>query len=149
MNRQLNRPMAMKSKRNALWVTLWVLLFACLAAWRVTGGTVSFTYDNAGRLTAANYAATTSISYAYNPAGNLILASAPVPALIVGPVVDGQMTLYWPATPAGFILQRATTLASTNAWTDAPVTPLEDGAFFVAHVIAGSHTTFFRLRLGP
>jgi YD repeat-containing protein len=149
MKRQLNLPMPMKSKPNALRVALWLMLFASLAAWRGTGGNVTFTYDAAGRLTAANYAATTNFIYAYDPAGNLVLASAPVPALIVGPVVDGQMTLYWPVAPAGFILQRATTLASTNAWTDAPVTPLEDGAFFVAHVIAGSHTTFFRLRQGP
>jgi len=141
--------MAMKIKRTALRGALGALLCVSLVVWRGAGGTVNFTYDAAGRLTAANYGGTTNSSYAYDPAGNLILASAPTPALIVGPVVAGRVTLAWSAAPGGFILQHAITLKGANAWTDAPVTPIQEGAFIVVRLSAGSGATFFRLRQGP
>lgn len=64
----------MKTKRWIMILTLvTVLLFTW--AWPLAANgptTVTYTYDDAGRLTRATYSDGTTISYAYDAAGNLL-----------------------------------------------------------------------------
>lgn len=58
-----------------------LLLFVTASA--LLAGTVSYTYDTAGRLTKADYGSAGSIAYEYDKAGNLIkrtVAGSPPPA---------------------------------------------------------------------
>jgi hypothetical protein len=139
----------MKSKPSVLAGFAFILATTILfVALRASSSTVNYTYDGAGRLIHADYGSSTNINYIYDNAGNLLVGSAPGPALLVGPLVGGQLTLSWPALPAGLILQRATALGPAN-WADATVlSQTQSGSLVVATVSVGPSAAFFRLRPG-
>ena len=64
---------------NMRWV-LAVLAFGFLALGRGNADQVTYTYDDAGRLTLVAYATGVSIAYAYDAAGNLLTRSLTAPA---------------------------------------------------------------------
>jgi hypothetical protein len=122
------------------------ILVAGLFMWPALGSNVALTYDPAGRLVSAEYGTNRTASYAYDNAGNLLLSSAPAPAIIVGPIASGQVTLSWPASPSGFTLQQATVLGPSPNWADAGVTQSQSGNFVIATVPVGPGTVFYRLK---
>ncbi len=71
----------MRSLRYRIWVALLAGLF-CLAA---MGGTIEYTYDEAGRLIKADYGDGKSITYTYDNNGNLLER-----IIAAGPVVPGD-----------------------------------------------------------
>ena len=108
---------------------------------------VDFTYDPAGRLISADYGAGKSISYAYDNAGNLVLLSQPAPAIIVGSLVGNQLTLSWPASPAGFILETSLTIGAGAAWsTNVGAAPMANGDLLTVTLPVSATTQFYRLR---
>ena len=121
------------------------LFFAVFLIWvRAQAGLQSFSYDAAGRIVAADYGAGKSISYAYDHAGNLVQWSQPAPGIVVGLLAGNQLTLSWPAAPAGFRLQSTSALGPGAVWSGVPVAPVQTGNLnFVTVTTAG--TTFFRL----
>ena len=75
------------------------MLFCLLAAGSVFAGTIAYTYDDAGRLTKADYGSGTAVAYAYDAAGNLLSRAVttnpsglPVPDIKVNGS-DGSVTL--------------------------------------------------------
>ncbi len=139
----------MKTFRFFSGVCLLALSLVFWLARAAFSGTVNYTYDGAGRLISAQYSAATNIAYAYDNAGNLLLSSAPGPAILIGAVSAGQVTLSWAAHPAGYVLQRATALGEPTDWTDVSVTTTNLGPLVVATVPAGPGAAFYRLRSGP
>lgn len=137
----------MKMKRFAAGLAV-VAVGVLALVWRSLGSTINYTYDGAGRLTSASYTALTNVSYVYDNAGNLLLETAPRPAILIGSVSAGEVTLSWPALPAGYVLQRATSLAAGD-WSDLAVTTTQAGGMFMAAVPAGSAAAFYRLRSAP
>jgi len=123
-----------------------IAALAWFCVWPVSSSTLSFTYDPAGRLVSAVYGTNRSTSYAYDNAGNLLQSAAPSPAIIIGPIMGGQLTLSWPASPGGFTLQSATTISPGANWADTGLTPTQAGDLLVVIVPLGPGTTFYRLR---
>jgi len=60
------------------WTT--ILLMLALATTAVRADSVTYTYDDAGRLTSATYANGTVITYTYDAAGNLTARTVTAPA---------------------------------------------------------------------
>ena len=121
------------------------LFFAVFLIWvRAQAGLQSFSYDAAGRIVAADYGGGKSISYAYDHAGNLVQWFQPAPGIVVDSLAGSQLTLFWPAAPAGFRLQSTSALGASAVWSDVLVTPVQMGNLnLVTVTVAG--TTFFRL----
>ena len=109
-------------------------------------GTISYTYDPAGRLVSADYGGNRTTSYAYDNAGNLLQSFQPTPGLSIIGRIGNQLTLAWPASPGGFVLQRATSLGPGAQWTDAGLTPSLVGDLYVATVQIGTQAAYYRLR---
>ena len=125
----------------ALWTTVLAL---CTPATHASN--ISYTYDPAGRLVAADYGGGRSTSYAYDSAGNLLQTTAPAPSFALGPVVNHQLSLWWPANPGGFTLEAATTLGPGAPWTVMTPAPVLIGNQYGGTVNVGSGVQFFRLR---
>jgi hypothetical protein len=105
----------------------------------------NFVYDAAGRLVSAVYA-TNTFSYAYDNAGNPRLLSSPRPALLLGPVITNQFTLYWPAAPAEFVLETSSTLGTGAVWSaNVGGTPVLSGDFLTVSLPINSSAQFYRL----
>ena len=108
---------------------------------------ITYTYDPAGRLVAADQGAGKSISYAYDNAGNLVQSSQPAPGIVIGPVVGNQVTLSWPAAPGDFILESSLALDASAVWTEVGDTPTANGnRLMVTLSMMPGQTTFYRLR---
>ena len=108
---------------------------------------ISYTYDPAGRLISADYGTGKSISYAYDNAGNLLQLSQPAPAIIVGSLVGNQLTLSWPASPAGFILETSLTIGAGAVWsTNVGAAPIANGDFLTVTLPVSGIAQFYRLR---
>ena len=63
----------MRIRTIFLWVTMWI-------AGILHADTVSYTYDDAGRLTAVTYSSGATIAYSYAAAGNLKARTVTAPA---------------------------------------------------------------------
>jgi YD repeat-containing protein len=127
--------------------TLWRALFvAAISFWSPAAdcGIISYTYDPAGRLVAADYGTSKTISYAYDNAGNLLRSSQPTPGLTVVSLVGNQLTLSWPASPSGFVLESASSIGPGAQWTNPGVQTTQSGNLTLATVTL-SGTTFYRL----
>jgi len=138
----------MKPRQVSSPAALWVVVLAFITVMRGSGSTQNFTYDEAGRLVSANYNAATNLSYAYDPAGNLLLASAPRPAIIATPQPSRQVTLSWPALPAGYVLQSSPALGQGESWSNVNLSqqPAQIGNLMVVTLTIGPEALFFRLR---
>jgi hypothetical protein len=108
-------------------------------------GTVAYTYDSAGRLLSANYGAGVTSAYAYDPSGNLLYSSAPAPALIYE-LGNGGLTIMWPVSASGFILQAAGVLGNSSAWAAVQTQAAQSGNLFSLTVPFGNGPMFYRLR---
>ena len=128
----------------------WLSCTLCVAVLNISpwanASTISYTYDPAGRLVSADYGGNRTTSYAYDNAGNLLQSSQPTPGITILDVSANQLTLTWPASPTGFILQRAASLGPGNQWTDAGLTPSLVGNLYVATIQIGAQSTYYRLR---
>ena len=79
-----------------------VTLLCLLAPVSVLAGTISYTYDNTGRLTGAAYGAEKTIQYTYDNNGNLLKR-------VVGTPTPGQYTLSpWRRVPRTAVQSPAT-----------------------------------------
>ena len=123
------------------------LIRALLAALALSAsaGVVSYTYDPAGRLISADSGSGKSISYAYDNAGNLLASAQPTPGLIVAGRTGSQLTLAWPISPGGFVLQSASSVGAGSVWNNVGATVTQSGDFNYVTVTAGG-TTFYRLK---
>jgi hypothetical protein len=53
---------------------------------------VTYSYDSAGHLAAANYGALGTVTYTYDNAGHLITRTAPAPVLAIAKTRSGNFT---------------------------------------------------------
>lgn len=136
----------MKTKRQIIGLLLAAIILGLPQGRALLGGGISYTYDAAGRLLSANYGAGHTASYAYDDAGNVLLSSAPGPAIVVGPVIAGQLTLSWPAIPAGFALQKSPTLGPTASWSAVMAAQTQNANIISVNVSVGEGTEFYRLQ---
>lgn len=136
----------MKTKRQFIGLVLTAIVLGGSVERAVLGGGIHYTYDTAGRLVLANYGAGHSASYAYDDAGNVLLSSAPAPAIVVGPLTAGQLTLSWPATPAGLALQKSPTLGPTASWSAVTAEQTQNGNVISVNVSVGDGAEFYRLQ---
>ncbi len=116
------------------------IVFALLAASGLLADTVSYTYDEAGRLARVQYSSGKTIAYTYDLAGNLLrrlVTAAPQPgpapqataagvvnaaSFLGGPVAPGEIVTIFgtgigPPALAGLILTRAAVVSSLVAET--------------------------------
>jgi hypothetical protein len=135
----------MKTKQQFIGLLLAAIVLGGPLGRALLGGGITYTYDAAGRLLSANYGAGHSASYAYDDAGNMLLSSAPSPAIVVGPLIAGQLTLSWPAIPVGFALQKSPTLGPTASWSAVTAAQTQNGNIISANVSVGDGTEFYRL----
>ena len=133
---------------NATNTLLGALCAALFSLWSpaADAGTISYTYDPAGRLVAVDYGANITTSYAYDPAGNLLQTTAPSPGFAFSPIVNYQLTLAWPANPGGFTLEASATLGSAALWTPVAPAPVLVGNQYTGTVNVLSGPQFLRLR---
>ncbi|HZM04286.1 MAG TPA: RHS repeat domain-containing protein [Candidatus Saccharimonadales bacterium] len=118
----------MKSSSSFLVRALLLLPFALLV-WNgaAVASTITYTYDPAGRIVAADYGSGKSTSYAYDNAGNLLQNSQPTPGITVVSLIGNQLTLSWPANPGGFVLQSASSINPVAQWNIVSVTNTPSG----------------------
>ena len=107
---------------------------------------VTYTYDPAGRIVAADYGGGKSTSYAYDNAGNLIVFSQPSPGLLVSRPSASQINLFWPAAPAGFMLYSSGSLGTGAPWNLSGAIQFQMGDFNVVTQALGPANTFYRLQ---
>lgn len=107
---------------------------------------ISYTYDPAGRLVAADYGAGKSISYAYDNAGNLFLSSQPAPGLLVSRASANQINIFWPAAPTGFGLYSSGSLGTGGQWNYSTANQFQMGDLNGLTQTLGSTNTFYRLQ---
>jgi YD repeat-containing protein len=143
-----NLQTVMKMKRLFIGFLLSAVLLANPVTRSAVGGAVSFSYDSAGRLLSANYGGGQTASFAYDASGNILLSSAPAPAIIATPLAGRQLTLSWPVSPPGFVLQTSPALGPAESWSDVVFVqqPVQVGNLMVATFAIGPHTAFYRLR---
>jgi YD repeat-containing protein len=132
---------------NSSKTLLFVLCAAVLVLWgrASRASTIAYTYDSAGRLVTADYGANKTTSYAYDNAGNLLQNSQPTPGITVVSFVGNQLTLAWPISPGGFVLQSASAANPGAVWSNLGVTNMQSGNLNSVTLTLGA-TTFFRLK---
>ena len=135
----------MKTRFQISTLVLPAIVIAGWIAGTALASTLAYNYDAAGRLVTASYAANTNFIYAYDAASNLRLSAAPTPALVMDPPAAGQVTLTWPAVPAGYVLQRSLVLGTGANWINTGITPVLSGNLLTASVPVGSQAAFYRL----
>ncbi len=133
-------------------VALRVLAASCLFlaglllfAKPLSAGPISFTYDAAGRLVAADYGNSTNLFLAYDVAGNLTQSSAPGPALNSA-TGGGQVTFAWHSAATGFVLYSTPNLRSPITYTPVAVTPVAQNGQFTATINAPPGVIFYVLK---
>ena len=125
--------------------TLLPVLLIALLALTASAGTISYTYDAAGRLVLVDYGGNTNLYKLYDNAGNLLQRSAPGP--VMNSVSAGvQTTFAWTTLAGGFTLVSTPRLRPPVVWTPVAVTPTVSGSQFVATVNAPSGVLFFAVR---
>jgi YD repeat-containing protein len=134
----------MKSSKNFTLYALFTGLL-CLGHPGADASNITYTYDAAGRIVAADYGSGKSTSYAYDNAGNLLQNSQPTPGITVVSFVGNQLTLAWPISPGGFVLQSASAANPGAVWSNVVVTNLQSGNLNSVTLTLGA-TTFFRLK---
>jgi hypothetical protein len=75
--------------------------------------------------------------------GSLVVGGATQPLLGIGPAANG-VTLTWPSTAGGFVVQMTTNLSA--AWSDISATAVTNGVGVSVSLPAPAGTTFYRLR---
>ena len=138
----------MKNINAAELRLLCALCGALLLAWVPGTGAsnIAYTYDAAGRIVAADYGGGKSTSYAYDNAGNLIVSSQPSPGLLVSRPSAGQIALFWPTTPAGFLLYSSGSLGTGAPWNLSGAIQFQTGDLNVVTQAIGPASTFYRLQ---
>jgi YD repeat-containing protein len=134
---------------NANKLRLMSALCGAVLFTRISGtsaSNISYTYDPAGRLVAADYGAGKSTSYAYDNAGNLIVSSQPSPGLLVSRPSASQINLFWPAAPAGFMLYSSGSLATGASWNLSGAAQSQMGDFNVVTQTFGPANAYYRLQ---
>ena len=118
-----------------------------LVMWGHVAGasTISYTYDPAGRLVAADYGMNRTTSYAYDNAGNLLQSARPAPGFIILGLTGTQLTLAWPAIPGGFVLQSATAIGSGALWINVNAISTQSGNLKTVTLTVNG-TSFYRLK---
>jgi YD repeat-containing protein len=136
-----------RTTMNASKTLLCALLARVLLLWspETHASTITYTYDPAGRIVAADYGAGKSTSYAYDNAGNLLQSSQPSPGLIVGPIVNGQFSIAWPSAPGGFVLESTPSLGGVAIWSPVGVVPTQVVNRNVVTLSVTPTNKFFRL----
>jgi YD repeat-containing protein len=137
----------MKSSSSFL-VRALLLLTSGLLVWNgvVVASTMTYTYDAAGRIAAADYGSGKSTSYAYDNAGNLLQSSQPTPGITIVSLIGNQLTLSWPITPGGFVLQSARSVGPGAVWNNLGVTNTPSGNLNSVTLTLSGTTTFYRLK---
>ena len=125
----------------------WGLGAAVMFGWTAVAGplSVSYFYNAGGRLVGADYGSNNTASYAYDSAGNLLQAGAPSPSVASASISGNQVTLTWPAFPAGFVLETTAQLGAGAQWQAVNVPVVQFGDQSSATVPLGK-TAFYRLR---
>ncbi len=62
----------MKKLFPQIYMAFFVFAILCVVATQAAADTVTYTYDNAGRLTKSDYGGGNNITYTYDKAGNLL-----------------------------------------------------------------------------
>ncbi len=124
-----------------------VLCF-CAVTLGPIAATTHYSYDDAGRLSQADYGAEGSISYTYDNAGNLlrVVTSAGL-ALSVSQVSNSQVTLSWAASPSNAILESSDHLSVPPQWSAVASVPVTNGNQKTITVSTSTATKFYRLRI--
>jgi YD repeat-containing protein len=132
------------SKVFVIGAHLAALLFL---AWpRAEASNIAYSYDPAGRLVAADYGGGKSTSYAYDNAGNLLLWAQPAPAILVSRLAAGQINLFWPAAPSGFLLYSSRSLGVGASWNISGAIQFQAGDLIVVTQAVGALNTFYQLK---
>jgi YD repeat-containing protein len=134
----------MKSSKNFTLYALFTGLL-CLGHPAADASNITYTYDAAGRIVAADYGAGKSTSYAYDNAGNLLQSSTPSPGLVIGPIVNGQFSIAWPSAPGGFVLESTPSLGGVAIWSPVGVVPTQVVNRNVVTLSVTPTNKFFRL----
>ena len=120
-------------------------LLASLLALTVSAGTITYTYDAAGRLVLVDYGGNTNLYKIYDNAGNVVERSAPGP--ILHHVTGGTQTQFaWTVLATNFTLVSTPSLRSPIAWTPVAITPGQSGGQFTAILPNPSDKLFYILR---
>jgi YD repeat-containing protein len=135
----------MKSSKNFTTCALLTALL-CLGHPGADASNITYTYDAAGRIVAADYGAGKSTSYAYDNAGNLILSSQPAPGLLVSRPSANQINLFWPVAPGGFMLYSSGSLGAGAQWNISGAIQFQTGDLNVVTQALGPFNTFYRLQ---
>jgi YD repeat-containing protein len=135
----------MKSSKNFTTCALLTALL-CLGHPGADASNITYTYDAAGRIVAADYGAGKSTSYAYDNAGNLILSSQPAPGLVVSRPSANQINLFWPVAPGGFMLYSSGSLGAGAQWNISGAIQFQTGDLNVVTQALGPFNTFYRLQ---
>jgi YD repeat-containing protein len=134
----------MKSSRSFTLYALFTALL-CLAHPVADASNIAYTYDAAGRLITTDYGANRTASYAYDNAGNLLQSATPAPGLTVVSLIGNQLTLSWPISPGGFVLQSASSINPGAVWNNVGATPVPSGNLNSVTLTLNA-TTFYRLK---
>ncbi len=70
------------------YLAFFVFAILCVISAQVAADTVTYTYDNAGRLTKADYGSGKGITYTYDKAGNIT-------KIVIGPAAPVNMQTAW------------------------------------------------------
>ena len=135
----------MKSSKNFTTCALLTALL-CLGHPGADASNITYTYDAAGRIVAADYGAGKSTSYAYDNAGNLILSSQPAPGLVVSRPSANQINLFWTVAPGGFMLYSSGSLGAGAQWNISGAIQFQTGDLNVVTQALGPFNTFYRLQ---
>jgi hypothetical protein len=76
----------------------------------------------------------------------LTVSEAPQPPMLRMKVVAGQVTVCWPASASGYILESRSDLSPNGTWTPVPVTPVVQGCDFVVTLTLQTPAAYFRLQ---
>jgi YD repeat-containing protein len=137
-----------RTTMNASKTLLCALLAGVLLLWgsETRASTITYTYDSAGRIVVADYGTGKSTSYAYDNAGNLLQSSQPTLGISVVSLVGNQLTLAWPISPGGFVLQSASAAGHGAVWNNVGATPTQSGNLNSVTLTLSGATTFYRLK---
>ncbi|MBL9174064.1 MAG: Ig-like domain-containing protein [Verrucomicrobiales bacterium] len=78
--------------------------------------------------------------------GTCLRLAAASPAVSVGPLPDGRVTLSWPVTPEGYAVEQVDILRTVSLWTVISEVPVSANGRWSVTLPASARERFFRLR---